>query len=141
MQLTYQPDGQDPQTWSFRPRKLRSAEAEAIEGATGLTLDEFYIALLKGSMKAQRAAVWTLLKRDAADLKFAQVDLCADEVTLKLEPDEAQQFREALEDSGVDDDLREQVGRLIDQATADGAPAKPLPLLVEDRPFGRAATG
>lgn len=144
MRLTYTPDGADPRTWQFRPRKLRSVEAEAIEQATGQTLDEFYVALLKGSMRAQRAALWALLKREQPDLKFAQVDLCADEVVLQLEPDEAQQMREQVEDNlTMDEELRAQLLAMIDQATAPGPPAKVEPLMVEDdgRPFDPAATG
>lgn len=146
MQLTYQPDGQDPRTFTLRPRKLRSAEAEALERATGMTLDEFYVALLKGSMLAQRGALWTLLRREQPDLKFAAVDLCADEVTVKLEAEEAAQFREAVQDApSMDEQLREQLATLIDQATAaapEDAPAlKVAPVDEEPGPFGQAATG
>jgi hypothetical protein len=63
--LVYQPDGSDePTRWPYNPRKLMSAEREAIERRTGMPFAEFTAAVLKGSSVARRALLWVMLKRD-----------------------------------------------------------------------------
>jgi hypothetical protein len=47
--LVYQPEGsEEPTRWVYNPRKLMSAEREAIERQTGLMYSEFTQAVVQG---------------------------------------------------------------------------------------------
>jgi len=117
--LTYIPDDGEKREFSFRPRKLVSAEAEAIEDATGWTFDEFGQKFLAGSMKAKRAALWVLLKREHPTLKFRDLSITPDEVALDFEPDEAAALREQLAaDDTIDPEQRENILAILDEQIA-----------------------
>lgn len=123
MILTYTPAEGDKREWSFRPGKLPHYEAEAIEKKTGWTLAEFAQALPKGSVLAARAAVWVLLKREDPPLRFDQVAITSDEVSILFEAPEVQQILDSLDQAGaeLDDDTRDQVRAMLRRAAAPGA--------------------
>jgi len=117
--LTYTPDDGEKREFSFRPRKLVSAEAEALEDATGWTFDEFGQKFLAGSMKAKRAALWVLMKREQPTLKFRDLSITPDEVALDFESDEAAALREQLAaDDTIDAEQRENVLAVLDAQIA-----------------------
>jgi len=125
MLFSYKPDDGDAQQWTFRPRKFPSHEAEAIENATGMTWSEFSEQVLKGSVRARRALLWILLRRQHPVLKFNDVAFSLDEVELELEPDELRAMRGELEK--VDDpDVRSLALAQIDEQIAE-AEAKDAP--------------
>lgn len=99
MYLVYQPEGSDePQRWPYNPRKLMSAEREAIEKRTGTPFAEFTQAVLKGSSVARRALLWVMLKRDHPTMKYDDVDFAWDELKLEYSKQEyAQMMRDAGE--------------------------------------------
>lgn len=88
MKLTYKPEGAEPKVWIFKPGKLLSAEAEAIEDVTGMSYMAAGEALDTGRMKALRAFVWIFLKRDTPTLRFDQVEICLDDLELDMDDDE-----------------------------------------------------
>jgi hypothetical protein len=85
--ITFQPEGADPQTWSYQWSKLLSPECIAMEQATGMDYaTELVPALVRGNMTALTALLWIHLRRDQPDLRFDQVQFCLDD--LKLEDDD-----------------------------------------------------
>lgn len=62
--IVYRPEGAEPRTWELSPGKMLSPEAMEIEELTGWTFEQWWNNLVRGSMKATRAALWTLMKRD-----------------------------------------------------------------------------
>lgn len=96
MYLSYTPETGDPQRWHFAPAKMKAAEAEAIEKRTGWDWGEFGEHLLKGSVLARRALLWTFLRRVHQTLRFEDVDFSVDELTLELEKSELINQRDQL---------------------------------------------
>ena len=100
--------------FTFKPNKLMSVEAEAIEDATDWTFTEFGEKFLKGSMKAKRAALWVLLKREFPALKFRDLSFSPEEIEVDFDEDEAAAIREALaDDPDVDEEQRAAVLAII----------------------------
>jgi hypothetical protein len=97
--LVYQPEGSDePTRWQYNPRKLMSAEREAIEKHTGMPFAEFTQAVMKGSSVCRRALLWVMLKRDHPTTKYGDVDFAWDELRLEFSKQEyAQMIRDADE--------------------------------------------
>lgn len=123
MIVRYAPEGAEPQEWTFRPGKLDSHEAEAIEevgGAAWASYYEFGQKILNGSARAQRAILWTMLRRAQPRLRFDEVSYLQDEVFVGYEPDEVANLRAALADPAttMPDDQREALLEAIDLSTA-----------------------
>ena len=73
MWVTYRPDDQDEQEWWLDLDDMGDAEAEIIESRSGWDWDEWKVHLLKGSTRARRALLWTLLKRRHPSLRYDDV--------------------------------------------------------------------
>lgn len=99
MYLVYQPEGSDePTRWPYNPRKLMSAEREAVEKRCGVPFAEFTKAVIQGSSLARRALLWVMLKRDHPTTKWADVDFAWDELKLEYSKQEyAQMIADASE--------------------------------------------
>jgi hypothetical protein len=82
--------------WSYEPGELSSADAEAIEDVTGWTYEEFGQALWSGSVRAKRALLWVLRRRDDPRLPYDQVEFKVQDMFVGLAPDEADVVRAAL---------------------------------------------
>ncbi len=93
MYLVYQPEGSDePTRWPYNPRKLMSAEREAIEKHTGRDFADFTQAVIKGNSACRRALLWVMLKRDHPTTKFGDVDFAWDELRLEYSKQEYAQM-------------------------------------------------
>jgi hypothetical protein len=98
--LVYQPAGsEEPTRWKYNPRKLMSAEREAIEKHTGMTFGEFTEAVMKASSIARRALLWVMLKRSHPTTKFGDVDFEWDELRLEFSKQEYAQMMRDAEDN------------------------------------------
>jgi hypothetical protein len=118
--LVYKPEGADKRTWSFAPDKIMSSEAEAVEKVTGMTYEEFGLALLKGSATARRALLWVYLKREDPTLRHNQVDPPVGTVGIDYEPHELKAIREQLEkDTTLSDADRDAALRQFDELIGD----------------------
>jgi hypothetical protein len=97
--LVYQPEGsEEPQRWVYNPRKLMSAEREALERRTGEPFAEFTQSVVKGSSVARRALLWVMLKRDHPTMKYDDVDFAWEELKLEYSKQEyAQMIADASE--------------------------------------------
>lgn len=89
MYLIYQPEGsEEPQRWTYNPRRLMSAEREAIERRTGMVFADFTKAVIQGSSVARRALLWVMLKRDHPTMRYDDVDFAWDELKLEYSKQE-----------------------------------------------------
>ncbi len=123
MILVYAPEGADERRWTFKPEKLMSSEAEAIEKATHLTYAEFGMELIKGSVTARRALLWVLLKREDAPLRLAQVDPPVGSITVEYEVDELIAMRDGVQqDTSLSDDERAAVLEQLEAEIGDATP-------------------
>jgi hypothetical protein len=132
--VRYAPEGAEPQQWKFSPGGLESLEAEAIEDATGWSYYEFGQRILNGSAKAQRAILWTMLRRAQPQLRFDEVSYRQQEVFVGYEPAEVANLRAALNDPAttMPDDQREALLEAIDASTAvDRDPGAATPATAE----------
>jgi hypothetical protein len=96
MKVVYAPEGAEPRTWEFKPEKLMSPECIAIERLTGMRYAEWKAELFQGSITAQHALLWVLLKRQAPTLRADQVEFSESELSLDLDDDEARQLIERM---------------------------------------------
>ncbi|AIJ26359.1 hypothetical protein [Amycolatopsis methanolica] len=120
MLVTYTPQGQETQSWTWDPAKVRAADAEAIEARMHpLTWDEFQVMLLKGGAKARRVLLWHLQKLTHPTLKLEDVDFTVGELTVEFEAPELEKMREAAASApGLDDSQRAYILSAIDAQIA-----------------------
>jgi hypothetical protein len=93
MQLTYTPEDGDPQVFDFHVERLMSFEAEALEEAGGEqweTVHEWANKFDRGSMRAIRAALWIMLRRQQPTLRFSDLVVRVNELKMEedLEPEQ-----------------------------------------------------
>jgi hypothetical protein len=125
MYLVYRPEDGEEQRWTFNPKKIRAAEAEALEKRTGWDFEEFGLHLLKGSVLARRALLWTYLRRVHHTLRFEDVDFAVGEVELQYDKDELTLMREQVEKThGGSDAERVQMLAALDEQIADAPEAE-----------------
>lgn len=106
----FRPAPGEPLSFPFIPNKLMSVEAEAIEDVTDWTFEEFGAKFFKGSMKAKRAALWIMLKREYPSLKFRDLSFSPDEVVVYFDADEKAALRAAVEsDADLDPEQRVEI--------------------------------
>ena len=115
MIVTYTPDEGEPRVWPFKPDRLLTTEAEAVERVTGQTYREFGEALFAGSVTAYRALVWVLRKRNGVpDLRFKDVVFPIGALSIDLDDGEKVDTRKAIEASAdmSEDDKAEALSAL-----------------------------
>lgn len=104
MYVTYRPpvnDGeeQEEQKWYFSPDDVNNFDAEAIEGVTAMTWDEWMFNLQKGSVKARRALLWILLRHVHRGLQFRDVSITKRSLTVEFDKAEYAEMIENIEKS------------------------------------------
>lgn len=104
MFVVYRPGDGDQQKWTFKPRKLKSQEAEGIEKRTGWTYQEFVLKLQQGSTLARRALLWTFLRRTHHTIRFEDIDFSLDELEVSMDKGELAELRKSLEKFEFDDE-------------------------------------
>jgi len=107
MIIYYTPEDGPPREFEFLPSRLISPEAEAIEkvgrGGDWDTFEEFGQKFLKGSIRAYRAALWVMLKRENPTLRFSDLVFRVGEVSVDYSKTELIKIREALEKEDDED--------------------------------------
>jgi hypothetical protein len=112
--IKWSPEGGEAKEYTFKPGKLTSAEAEAIESVTDWTYADFGERLLNGSKLALRVALWIVRKREEPDLRFSKVGFLMDEVTLGMDDEERQDIRDWLtKNPDADEDERAAAAALL----------------------------
>lgn len=115
MQFIYKPEGADPKTWEFKPTKMLSVEAEAIEDVTGWTYTEFGEKFMAGSTKAYHALLWVLLRRSTPGLKYDAVQFAMDEISIDYSDEEKRALVAAMREAGdsLDEEQRAHLEALL----------------------------
>lgn len=125
MLLTYRPDGGDERVWPYKPDDLPYEDAERLEDLLDCTFDEFKGKVVRGGLKARRALLWLLLRRDNPKLRFSDVQLKrTGELLVEWDGDEITKMREAtLKNDDLDEDDRNDFLKVLDQMEFDGIAA------------------
>lgn len=119
MYLVYTPEGNDePKRWEYNPRKIMSAEREALEKRTGRDFSDFTQAVIKGNSGCRRALLHMYLKRDHAGVRYEDVDFAWDELTLEQTRAELIYIREQAAEN-ASPDQREAMLAGLDKAIAE----------------------
>jgi hypothetical protein len=89
VKLIYTPEGEASQEFEFDPDNPFNLEAEALESVGGEAWQDypgFFERIGSGNIRARRALLWVMLRRNQPDLRFADVvfklsefDVMADE--------------------------------------------------------------
>lgn len=123
MRIIYTPPDGDKVEWIWKPGEVASAEAESIEEATGWDYPEFVNRFLAGSMRAKRALLWSLLRREQPRLQFGQVSFAVQNLYDEFDEEEIARAQAALaeqagnEDDPVDDAARQRVAERLAEET------------------------
>lgn len=105
MYLVYSPEGQDePTRWKYNPRKIMSAEREAIERRTDRNWSEFTKDVVQGSSLCRRALLFTFLKRDHPGVRWDDVDFAWDELKLEYTKAELIELRSTVAEATSGDE-------------------------------------
>lgn len=125
MILVYEPEGsEEPQRFTYNPKKLMSAEREMLERRTGRNFSKFTTDVLEGNSQCRRALLFMYLKRQHPGIKYEDVDFAWDELRLEYSRQEYQTMREGLVDTLTGNDLAvalEQIDKEIATAYDDTA--------------------
>jgi hypothetical protein len=121
--VIYQPVDGERQEFEYHPNELLSFDAEAIEdvgGPTWGTYEEFGEKLIGGNLKARRAVLWVMLRRQNPRLRFVDLVVRADEVKIASDADDIRVYL-------AQDDLTEQeraaAERQLAELTGESEPA------------------
>ena len=116
MYLIYKPEGSDePKRWKYNPRKIMSAEREAIERLTGRNWSDFVKDVVKGSSLSRRALLYVFLKREHPTTKFDDVDFAWDELELEYSKGELIQIREVTAEAATGEQRAAVLAKLDEQ--------------------------
>lgn len=113
MYLVYQPEGtEEPQRWSYDPKRLMSADRETIEKRTGRPYQEAITEIFKGGSLARRALLFVFLRRSHKGLRWEDVDFAWDELSLQFSRQEYQQILAETEESYWGEDREQRLAAL-----------------------------
>lgn len=119
MILSYKPDDGPVQQYEFIPGLLMTPEAEAIEAVGGYswsTFEQFGQLFFQGGSRAQRAALWIMMKRTNPRLQFDQVSVRANQVSVDYSDRERALILEAmLADPDLDPEQRANLEVVVGQ--------------------------
>lgn len=96
MILTYTAAEGDVQTFHFQFKTLGNDQAEDMEDVTGKNFVELQDLVGAGNMRARRALLWVLMKKQHPMLKFADLQYPVGAVSIDMELDELLEARAAV---------------------------------------------
>lgn len=95
MILTYKPDGEEPQKWHVKYRKLRTKEAAELQRMAGAkNFPEFQERTLRGDADALRVLAFFHLRKIHPALKLDDFDPLMEEIDLDYDREEMERIRE-----------------------------------------------
>ena len=119
MYLVYQPEGQaEPTRWAYNPRKLMSAEREAIERRTERNWSTFTKDVIEGSSLCRRALLFTYLKREHPTYRWDDCDFAWDELKLEYSRSELEEIRKTVAENSTGEE-REAILAKLDAEIAE----------------------
>ncbi|MFE2323581.1 hypothetical protein ACFXD5_06605 [Streptomyces sp. NPDC059385] len=134
MYLVYKPEGNDePQRWRFDPKKLMSAEREALEKRTGKDYQDFIQGVIKGNSLCRRALLHMYLKRDHPGVRYEDVDFAWGELDFEHSRQELEEIRKTIAESASPEQrdvilakLDEEIATAIDDLETEGKAGLPI---------------
>lgn len=138
MDFVYTPEGREdnPYKWKWEPGRISSPDAEIIERRTGLLFPEWVQRCAAGSVTAQHAFLYVMLRKENPGMEWDQVDFTPDEVGIVYDEDDQRQWWKNLEaavaegkvlndvETGILEACRRQFGEQAEVAD-DGDAAEP----------------
>lgn len=119
MLVTYKPEGDEPQTWTWIPGRVLTAECAIVEKVYGKSWELFAAEVQQGWAHARRVLLWHLQRRAHPMLRFEDVpDFFADQLTIEYDASELQAIRAELAKSGMPQAEREVALDTIDREIA-----------------------
>lgn len=104
MFVTYAPeDGSPPQTWDFKPGRVRASRAAMLErrytklAGESKTWDAFKADVLRGSADARRVLLWHLVTLEHPTTRIEDVDPTEDELLVEMSRAELEDMRAEVE--------------------------------------------
>lgn len=132
MKIIFSPKDGDRREFVFRAGELMSDEAELLEecgGNSWATYEEFGRRFVAGSVRAMRAALWIMLRREQPRLRLADVTFRVDEMDLDYEDDEIVRLRDFYEnDDELSDEQRAELLAAIDNGGVVDTEVPPAPV-------------
>jgi hypothetical protein len=110
MKLIYTPEDGERQEWSIRLSELLSPESEALEGCardSWQTFDEFTDLVDQGNLKARRALLWILLRRENPRLRFSDLVVKVGETDMDYDDGQVADLQATALDESASDEERE----------------------------------
>ena len=104
MFVTYTPEKGDRLEFTVYPARMRVAEQEAIEKASGMEFGAWTVAVQSGSTKARRVLLWVLMHREHPAIRLADVDFSAEELEIETSAEEKRALLDYSLDKGGDMD-------------------------------------
>jgi|SRR5215218_5158419 len=104
IRLTYAPENDAPQSWDWDLEDADNLEAEAIELVGGEAWDSYgywFVLMGRGNMRAIRALLWVLLRRNHPDLDFNQVRFRTTEIAVEEIQEESAGGKDEPGDTGT----------------------------------------
>jgi hypothetical protein len=95
MLVIYEPVDGERQEFEYHPNELLSFDSEAIEdvgGPTWADYEEFGERLSSGNLKARRAILWIMLRRQNPKLRFSDLVVRVDEVNIDADADDLRTY-------------------------------------------------
>lgn len=122
MLITYRPDGGDERTWSYKPSDLPYEDAERLEDLLDITFEEFRAKVVRGGLKARRALLWLLLRRENPKLRFTDVQLKrTGELVVEWDSEEIAKMRaDTLDATDLEEADRDAFLETLDRWESDG---------------------
>jgi hypothetical protein len=92
--ILYTPEGGEPET--LDARRLRASEVQIVERTADMKWDEVRRGLRMGDVTSIRTVAWVLKKRTEPSLRFTAFDPFEDELLVKLDGREVEEFAAEL---------------------------------------------
>jgi hypothetical protein len=140
MRLIYTPEDAPPQEWSLRLSELLSPESEALEGCardSWQTFDEFTDLVDQGNLKARRALLWILLRRENPKLRFVDLVVKVGETDLDYDDGQVADLRATVADESASEEDRESARLRLLATGRDVAEPAEQAALPEGEPAGK----
>lgn len=120
MLVTYTPEGEKPQTWTWTPGRVKVSEAAIVEKVYGKSWEVFAAEVQQGSARARQVLLWHLHRRAHPLLKFEDaVDFYADELTIEYDAGELRAMRDGLASAGLTGAEQEIAAAALDREIAE----------------------
>ena len=82
--------------WEFKPDRLLTSEAEALEKVTGLSFTDWVNGLMSNQATACRGLVWILRKRTEPTLRYGAVDFPMGDLSIDFDAEEKSLMRDQI---------------------------------------------